>query len=946
MLSTLKEHLRQNKNLYLAGGIGIAALVAGLAFFKTGNPIAGMTGAAHEQTDFQERLFPKHYGAEPGISEYLSLELEQAITKPVEYDIKVWMLPGSKSFVARTELAFELQEGYTGDLYLSVYKLDIQGILVNNHKIKAEEFDEMVNTQSGYIYLRNDHINSGKIGLTIMYKGSLAGTHGLVEFTDLASKSGDQYVFSSTNIIGASAIYPVFESPAIRAIFRLTAVAPKEWLVLSNEKGEAPAPVDEELLENFQIFGSELSAENFSVTRFRQTKKIPFNSLNICAGKFKEFKTKSAIQGTKISVFGVESHASKIQEHTELIGSVTKAAITKMEKLTGMKFMFNKTQFVVLPDELGLPAFLGINPMKLNREFPGLTTLLLKDCRTFKSEFVYELVVKIVKQWIGQLVTVKWWSQLWFAESLPRYIALQIVKSAASEFGLQESEVSLLIYYLSTQALYHEAQCDLTGTNLPLINTNILNSYDALFLAQIQAEKFGLFKIHQLFEDLPNLKLEILLQTIVKEYGYSLYEANDLLQTLKTILGDVSEGSVFEEKTLEAPLYRLFNDSKLSLVTFKRTDAGLVISQTPAEEGVFRSQPYKIYFFKESGDVIHQERGVLSELSKTIAIPEATHTFLNMTLSSGAYFEKYENQEIFRLVQLIKDLPILPTPFRFKIATVLFSEGVKSQDISLVDFLAHLRILIEVSTAEEKTWLLRSFCIFSKHIDRTKANNEAVHQFVDFLVAEAIGYDPLGVYLGYFGAWDHYSKAQVLKYIGTFDEARKYNEKTSLLNYDLVKANIILLSICRVDITAASNVCDYIGKFNPEVASVLRKLATMHIQDLATDSVHLTKVFKDTFGKDPVSENALEYYYFGLLLRVETDPKIVAVREQFEQFVIKPEGAAADSRKSLMFYNIAKVVSASKRDSTHHGDKIDTKGSSETVGELCKRRFTHHFKLA
>ena len=169
-------------------------------------------------------------------------------------------------------------------------------------------------------------------------------------------------------------------------MFRLAVAAPKSWKVYSNEKSDDSIP----LTGQFADFAKDKEADpqhsKFHVFKFRQTKSIPFNGLNIVAGKIHEIKTKASLQGRKINVYCTETQAPKIQGTiSEHIGKIIKAAVTKMEKLTGIKYPYSKCDVMVLPDRLGLPNFLGISPIKMTREYAGLTNINLQDYYNYKS---------------------------------------------------------------------------------------------------------------------------------------------------------------------------------------------------------------------------------------------------------------------------------------------------------------------------------------------------------------------------------------------------------------------------------------------------------------------------------------------------------------------------------------------------------------------------------
>lgn len=230
--SSVSQHFRDNKTMYIAGGLAIAALGLGYYFTK------GSKGTSKDSR--KGPLFSREYLGTPGVSTDLVSELNDAIKTSVEYDVKLWLIPETQTFKGVADITFSVSAEYSNDLFLSAHTLKIQEVLVNDHPIDNDYFNDVANSEPGFLRISSNHLNKEKFKLTIKYSGDFGSLFGLVGFTDLASETQEQYVFTSTGLVGTSAIFPIIEAPNIRCVFRLSVAAPKSWRVFSNEKADDP----------------------------------------------------------------------------------------------------------------------------------------------------------------------------------------------------------------------------------------------------------------------------------------------------------------------------------------------------------------------------------------------------------------------------------------------------------------------------------------------------------------------------------------------------------------------------------------------------------------------------------------------------------------------------------------------------------------------------------
>lgn len=927
-MSSWKQHISNHKGIYLAaGGLTLAAFAAAYYFRK------GRSGGAGIQ---ELNYFPKEYENEAGISKSLSRALGTAFKGAIDYDLKIWLQPNENRFKGLVDISFSLDPEYKGDVYLSIQGLSVYQIKINDKKVEAEHLEQMLETQKGYIVLHNHAIENEIFKLTVKYSGEFGSTYGLIKYQDPRSENGDSYVFTSTNILGASSIYPVFESPEVRTMFRLAVATPKGWTALSNEKSDDPTELGNEFGK--LIYEADPAKEDFHLFKFRQTKAIPFNSLNIASGKFTEFKTKTSVLGRKVIVYGLESEAGKLSMISEHIGKIVKSTVGKMEKLTGVKYPFSKCDFLILPDMLIFPAIFAINPIKLNKEYPGLSTLYLRDYHNFTAEFVFEAVTTIIRHWFGIIISPRWWSHLWLTEAFSRYLAFKLMKEEPGDFGLSKDEVYNLHFWLKSQAIYHESQNDVTMTNQSLIQDDIVNSFDALFLAQNKAEKVGLFKLEELFAFYSENVLTEVIQGLVKNLSWKAINYEDFKQCFIEQTQNDSEHLNHLEGCF---VYQYLDEVK-----FSRTSENTLTVQRSTKENssVVKHHLIEINFLGKDGSLIKKETAKLGNKPISFVFDSEVHTFVSVMQLNGIFYEIYEKDEISRLFEILKNNKQTSAEFRFKVGRILLANTLKRSSVSLQESFNYLKLLLDSCLVDEQRWFLRSFSVITKHIDKTKETTAPLHEFCSYLVGLARHNYELIPYLGFFGCFDHTCKEEVCYFVEDYNSVTKYNPEISLLNYDLLKSSILMIIFLRGDIQKATLFAKLVGTRDPAVGAILERITEEHIEDMATEHLKITREMKDMFLKKPTYDNALEYYFKSLLIRTDKTEEMQKMKEFFTEVRDNPDDHYVGGTKTFIYYNISKMLSAASRDEAkNEEEEMDL---SPGVDAMVARRFKHHFKLA
>jgi aminopeptidase N len=263
-----------------------------------------------------------------------------------------------------------------------------------------------------------------------MHNGT--GLHRFVDPTDQAV-----YLHTQFEPFDAHRVYACFDQPDLKAPFALTVTAPAEWTCISNGRvaGRADTPDGAATRWTFAEYLTALVAGHFHVER-------------------------DAHGDVELGLYCRRSLAEHIDR--EDMFEVTKQGLDFFAEAFGTPYPFGKY------DQLFVPEF-NFGAM----ENPG--------CVTFSESYVFRSRVtwaayrsranttlhEMAHMWFGDLVTMRWWDDLWLNESFATYTAYLAEAEATrytdawSEF---QSEIKAWAYQQDQLPSTHPIAADMTDT--------------------------------------------------------------------------------------------------------------------------------------------------------------------------------------------------------------------------------------------------------------------------------------------------------------------------------------------------------------------------------------------------------------------------------------------------------------------------------------------------
>ena len=206
--------------------------------------------------------------------------------------------------------------------------------------------------------------------------------------------------------------FPVFDQPDLKARYRVTLETPAGWEAISN--------------------GAQLSretADGRATIRFADTQPIPTYLFTFAAGRFQVERASRG--GREFRMLHRETDAAKVARNRDAVFDLHAGALDWLERYTGIPYPFGKFEFLLVPSF----QFGGM-------EHPGsvyynASALLLDESATQNQKLGRASLIahESAHMWFGDLVTMRWFNDVWMKEVFANFMAAKIVNPAFPEIN-------------------------------------------------------------------------------------------------------------------------------------------------------------------------------------------------------------------------------------------------------------------------------------------------------------------------------------------------------------------------------------------------------------------------------------------------------------------------------------------------------------------------------
>jgi aminopeptidase N len=297
------------------------------------------------------------------------------------YDVRLDLASDTETFGSVTTIRFESRGGST---FVDLKPVRLEDVRFNDAPLDPD-------------LLRNGRLpldtppgtNELRVEAVMPYRNDGEGLHRSVDPAD-----GRHYVYGMSFMDAAPTVFACFDQPDLKAPYTFHVTAPPDWTVIGNAPGEQVGE---------------------GVWEFAPTQPLSTYFVTLVAGPYHVLRGQH--DGIPLGLSARASLAGELERDAEELFTMTRQCFDEYHRRFGIRYPFGDYHQAFVPEfNAGAMENPGCVTFRDEYLFPSRVTRGAKVLRA--TTVAHEMA----HQWFGNIVTPKWWDDLWLNESFAEYL--------------------------------------------------------------------------------------------------------------------------------------------------------------------------------------------------------------------------------------------------------------------------------------------------------------------------------------------------------------------------------------------------------------------------------------------------------------------------------------------------------------------------------------------
>lgn len=319
------------------------------------------------------------------------------------YEVSLDLTKGAEVFGSRSVVRFTATpESFT---FIDLIAREVREISLNGEQLDPDEV--FADSRIALAGLQAENVLV--VDADCEYTNTGEGLHRFVDPVD-----GEVYLYSQFEVPDSRRVFAVFEQPDLKATFQFTVTAPASWKVVSNSPTPEPIVHDDDTVATWG---------------FEPTPRISSYITALVAGPYESTFSELTSASGRVIPLGVYGRKSLWQHlDADYIFDKTREGFAYYESKFDVPYPFAKYDQLFVPEfNAGAMENAGAVTFTETYVFRSKVTDAVKERR------VVTILHELAHMWFGDLVTMKWWNDLWLNESFAEW-ASTIATAEATEW--------------------------------------------------------------------------------------------------------------------------------------------------------------------------------------------------------------------------------------------------------------------------------------------------------------------------------------------------------------------------------------------------------------------------------------------------------------------------------------------------------------------------------